>query len=155
MKSVILYASNHGFTADCALKLKEKLKGDTDIYDVKKELVHNLEKYDTIIIGGPIYAGKIPGKLKKAVSKNMETILKKNIGVFITAGDTKTDYIAANFPEEMLNKTFEKEHFGAGMYPERLSFFEKIILKMIKKYESFEKYNDEAIEKFAKSVNNL
>lgn len=155
MKNAIIFWSKTGFTESCADVLKSKLSGETDVYDLKYKSEVEIEKYDTIIIGGGIYVGKISPKLKKFVNSNQNRILTKNIGIFITAGDKNNNYIATNFSNEVLEKSVSKECFGAGLDTKRLAFMEKIIMKMIGKYKDFSDMDKDAVDRFAKVINNL
>ena len=58
MSTLIAYATKYGFTKICAQELAKKLDENADICDLNSEKP-DLTKYDTVIIGGSIYAGKI------------------------------------------------------------------------------------------------
>ena len=97
MKSAVIYYGKTGFTGKCADVLKSKLNGEVDIYNINSSIPTDLEKYDTIIIGSGIYIGKIHPKIKKFIESNLSKILKKNIGIFITSGENRAEYISKNF----------------------------------------------------------
>lgn len=155
MKSAIIYCGKTGFTEKCVNILKEKLNGEVDICDIRNSTLQNLEKYDTVIIGSGIYIGKIPTEMKKIIKNNLNEILKKNIVLFITAGENRSEYMTNNFPKEILDKAVIKEYFGAGMDTKRLSFVEKMLLKIIGKCKDFSNINSNAIERVAKAFNSI
>ncbi|RLC55726.1 MAG: hypothetical protein DRH89_07105 [Candidatus Cloacimonadota bacterium] len=64
MKTAIIYMTKHGTTEKIAELLKSKLEpGQTQIFNLKKSKLIELDNYETIIIGGSIHVGSIPKKL--------------------------------------------------------------------------------------------
>ena len=59
MKNCILFTTKHGSAEKAALLLKEKLKADTDIINLKIVKNPDISDYDTVILGASIYIGKI------------------------------------------------------------------------------------------------
>ena len=86
MKTLIASATGTGSSEKISTIIKEKL-GQADVYNLKTMPKLNLEEYDTVIIGGYIHAGRIAGPVKKFCRKNMEALLKKKLGLFISCMD--------------------------------------------------------------------
>ncbi len=86
MNILIAYATQYGCTEKCANMLSSQLK-DSDlsisVVDLGSKQKIALSDYDTVIIGGPITAGKINAKVKKFCADNLPELLKKKIGLFI------------------------------------------------------------------------
>lgn len=74
----VVYVSRYGSTQQYAKWLAEELR--CDMLKRRKVRVHQLEGYETIIYGGPLYAGGVPGV--KLLRKNIETLGNKNLIVF-------------------------------------------------------------------------
>ena len=157
MKILIIYASKYGCTADCATSLKDKLSGDTKLIDIKKnEQQIELENFDTIIIGGSIYAGQLSKKLRTFCKDNINTLRKKRVGIFLCCAQTdQTDKLfTANFPAELLDHAKAMKVFGSEARLEKMKFLDKTILKAVAKgdFSSF-KISHENIDKFAEIFN--
>ena len=60
MKTLILYESKMGYTEKCARILNRKIQG-SDIFDIESN-DYNLNDYDKILIGAPIYIGELFSK---------------------------------------------------------------------------------------------
>lgn len=131
MKTLIVFASKSGTTAKCAQILKQKIE-NTDVVNVQTESV-DLSGYDNIIIGGAIRYGRINKKIHQFVEEHLSDLLQKDVALFICCGfPSQTEqHFFDNFPSELLEHVFLKESFGGELNPESLSFFEKMIAKMV------------------------
>jgi menaquinone-dependent protoporphyrinogen oxidase len=157
--TLIAFGTRYGSTEECVSILKPELN-DKNIKILKlgesKDKI-KFDDYDSIIIGGQINAGKLNNKVKKFIDKNIDSLLSKKIGLFITClepVDTAAHYFDLNFPKILSDKAAVKSCFGGAIYFERLSFIERPILKMIAKTsENINRISTENIKKFASAFN--
>jgi len=155
MRTLIIYASKYGCTAECAIHLKDKLSGDVILIDINKtDQQIKLETFDTVIIGGSIYAGQLSKKLRIFCKSNIEMLCKKRVGLFLCCAETNkaNEFFSANFPSELLEHAEITEVFGSEARLEKMKFAHKTILKAVTKgdFSSF-KISHESIEKFAEA----
>ncbi len=157
--TLIAYGTRYGSTEECFdILINELADKNVKIINLKtaKEEV-NLNDYEKIIIGGPINAGKLNKHVRKFAEKNVQALLNKKIGLFIThiePEDSAVKYFNASFPLKLVEKAVVKSCFGGALYFERLSALERPILKMITKTsENFNHINKENIIEFAKKIN--
>ena len=155
MKTLIIYASKYGTVADCATHLKSKLASDVTLVDVKKiNKDLDLEQFDTIIIGGSIYAGSISKALKLFCTENLEQLCQKNIGLFLCCGQMSeaNEFFTKNFPSKLLEHAKITKAFGSEARLEKMKLLDKSILKAVTKgnFSSFEISYDN-IAKFAET----
>jgi menaquinone-dependent protoporphyrinogen oxidase len=88
MKTAIVFASKHGTTAKVAHLIKNGLEyQNTDIYNLKVASKIDVDKYDCVIIGGSIHAGRVQSSLKKFCNKNHSILKSKHLGLFICCMD--------------------------------------------------------------------
>lgn len=135
MNTILVYRSKYGSTKTYAEWIKEAL--GCEMLEYKEAKIENLEKYDTIIYGGGLYAEVINGVY--LLTKNFDKIKDKKIVVY-TTGITPLKYreyydklvIEKNFKPEMLEhiKVF---NFMGKMIIEELSLPHKTALKALKK----------------------
>ena len=78
MKGIILYTSKYGATKTYATWLSEET--GFPLMETAKATVNNIQPYDTIILGGGIYASGIAGL--SFLRKNSNALKGKNILVF-------------------------------------------------------------------------
>ena len=83
MKTLVVYRTRYGAAAECAAKIKEHLQGQTDIIDLKTKKKIDLDPYDTVVIGGSIYAGRIQHSLLRFCDKQKKRLAKKRIALYI------------------------------------------------------------------------
>ena len=78
MKGIILYSSKYGSTKRYAEWLAEET--GFDCVETKKAKIEDVKQYDTILLGGGIYASGIAGL--SFLKKNMAQLREKNVIVF-------------------------------------------------------------------------
>ena len=159
MNTLIVYASKYGLTADCAKKVKEGLEGGVTILDINtaKQPI-SLAEYDTVLIGGSVYVGKIAKSLRSFCTGNLAELEKKQIGIFLCCASVErtTDTLKANFPAPLLAHAKVIKMFGCEARLDKMSFLDKKIIGAVTKgdYSKFKVLEDN-IEKFVTKINTL
>ena len=135
MKNLIIYGTKHGCAKRCAELLSERLEGETDIVDIKEKSNIDLLDYDSIIIGGSIYAGKINKDIYSFTTTNENLLHKKKLGLFICSMNKSLEdkQIKESFPSSLLESARVAENFGGEFRLNEMNFMEKIIVKMVSK----------------------
>ncbi len=157
MKKCIIYVSKHGSTETTAKMLKEKLDDDCDLINLNEIKKIDLSDYDTIVLGAPMYLGKLHKKMKKCIENDLDELLKKHIGLFIMGADTEKpeENIQKAYPQKLHDHAFSREYFGYAMILENMNFLEKAAMKALKIKESKTEIKEEAIQRMADKVNKL
>ena len=129
MKSIVLYRSKYGSTKAYAEWIAEELSCEAK--DAKGVSVDEIMDYDTIILGGGLYAEVIAGV--SLITKNIEKLQGKKLIVFTTGitpmdcreyydgmvieknfkGDTKDKVKVFNYPGKMLMSELSLVHKAA------------------------------------------
>lgn len=135
MKTLIIYATTYGFTEKCMNMLKEKLAGEVDIINIKKQKISDISGYERVIIGGSIYMAQIQKEIKAFLNKSVNELLNKEIGLFLCCGfaDHFEMHLNFVFPALLIEKAKAKECFGGEIVMEKLSFLHKLITKAVSK----------------------
>lgn len=156
MKTLIVYGTKYGTVEKCINLLKNKLYGEVVIVNIKKDSIPELTQFNTVIIGGSIYAGQIQKGIKNFCIKDVDRLKNKKLGLFICGMNDKDVETQINnvFPEELTEKAVVKEHFGAEVTFKKMNFFERFIMKKITKSDKdISKISDENISRFANLIN--
>lgn len=132
MKTVVIYKSKTGFTKKYAKWIAEELSAD--IFDASKVNVHMLDKYDTIIYGGSLYAVGIIGI--KLIRKNIKKLKNKKLVVFATGASPLRD----NVINEVIDKNFSVDerryikffYLRGGFNYSKLNFFDRFLMMLLK-----------------------
>ncbi|WP_270566157.1 flavodoxin domain-containing protein [Clostridium beijerinckii] len=132
MKTVVIYKSKTGFTKKYAEWIAEELSAD--IFNASKVNINTLNKYDTIIYGGSLYAVGIIGV--GLIKKNINKLKDKRLVVFATGASPLRD----NVINEVVNKNFTVDeqkyikffYLRGGFNYNKLSYFDKFLMTLLK-----------------------
>ncbi len=160
MNTLIVYATQYGFTADCAAKLREKLSGETTVIDLTKQAAASLAGYDAVVVGGSIYMGKVQASVSAFCAANESELLQKPVGLFLCCGLPKQmeQSVAASFPETLRKHAKAIGCFGGELRTNCMKPMHKFIAGMMQKAGAKDgveppKANPQAILDFAAAMN--
>lgn len=140
MKTLIVYKSETGFTKQYAMYIQEELQCQCiNLKDFKKL---NLDEYELIVFGGSIMAGMIKG-LKKVKS------LINNQKLIVFAVGLTPQYFKETIQKIKKDNSLEDipfYYFEGGVDFDKLGFFSKKMLQMVKNNLEKETEDKEAIE---------
>ncbi|TGA97627.1 flavodoxin [Sporolactobacillus shoreae] len=158
MKKIIIYATKYGSTAEVAQRLKKVMGQDCELFNVMKDNVPPLDSYETVILGGSIYMGRIQKKLSHYITGHLEELLTKKTALFLCAGHpdekTRQDELKNNYPESLYKKAIAKDVLGYALNYEKMGFLDRMILsKVTGNKVSTDEFYDDRIDAFAKALN--
>lgn len=131
-KGIILYQSKYGATEKYAKWLQEKT--GFALMETKKASLADVQGYDTIILGGGVYAGGIAGL--NFLKKHMEKLTGKQVLVFaVGASPYDEKFIAQckdmHFKDELKNLPL---FYCRGTWDmDKMTFLHKTLCGMLKK----------------------
>lgn len=160
MKTAIIYTSKHGTTEKTVYIIQQALgEVNTELFDLKNNILNDLSGFDQIIIGGSIHAGMIQNRIKDFCNKNMSSLLKKRLGLFISCfyeGETAQHQLEKAYPESLRKHAISCQIMGGEMLLEKMNFFEKLIVKKVAGItQSNSKIKYENIQTFISDMNNI
>ncbi|MCK9559341.1 MAG: flavodoxin domain-containing protein [Candidatus Marinimicrobia bacterium] len=154
MKTLIVYATQHGCTEKCAENLARQLAGEVRIVDLKKVKKPALDQFEIVIIGGSIHAGRIQKKVRKFCIDNRVRLMSKRLGLFLCCmeeGEKALEQFDQVFPDDLRAHAVARGLFGGAFDFSRMNWIEKAIIKKISKIEdSVSKIKEDEITRFAK-----
>lgn len=166
MKTLVVYASKHGCAEKCVNLLKNKLHGEVVTANAAMEAVPDVATFDSVIIGGSIYAGRIQKEIKEFCTKNLDLLKQKKVGLFICGmlkGDKAQEQLKGSFPAELVAASDAMECFGGEVQFHKMNFMEKLIMKMVSKADksipamdkntNISDISEENIERLAQRIN--
>ncbi|HHW46168.1 MAG TPA: flavodoxin [Clostridiales bacterium] len=129
-KSIILYKSKYGTTRKYAQWLSEAL--GCDLNDIRKAQIGDLAQYDTIIIGGGVYAGSIAGI--SFLHKHIKALSGKNIIVFAVGVTGQDQDNIKNLKQRNLRDLNVPLFYLQGALSiNKLSFLDRTLCKIIQR----------------------
>ncbi|MFW5793113.1 MAG: flavodoxin domain-containing protein [Bacteroidota bacterium] len=128
MKTAIFYSTKYGSTEKVANEIALNLNIEKYAYNVGQD-IPDINKFDTIILGFPIYAGITNRDFRNFIQNNWNEIKPKLIGLFILCLDESSldDYFRRIFPDRIPSKII-RECIGAEINPDILMDVEKSII---------------------------
>lgn len=138
MKSLIVYSSKKGATKKCAEQIKKGILGEVKMITSKEAQDLSLESYDNIILGSPVYAGRLDKDLKKFCQSREEELNKKKTFLFLVGmSDQAIDnYVKNNIPKEVAEQFKDVVFCGGALYFSKMNFLEKFMMKKIANAEN-------------------
>jgi menaquinone-dependent protoporphyrinogen oxidase len=159
MRTLIVYATQHGCTQKISKQMKDYLGGDVTLVNLKKGSLPSLKIYDRVIIGGSIHAGQIQKKVKEFCNYHLAELQQKELGLFICCmeeGETAQKQLQNAYPEELFLNAKVSAVFGGAFDFGRMNFFEKMIVKKVSRVkESTSKVDFEAVRSFSKRMDRI
>lgn len=138
IKTLIAYTTKHGTTRLTAGYIAEFLGNEVEMCDIRKNRP-NLDDYDRIIIGASIHASKIQKRMKRFLRKNKDTLLKKELGLYLCCmytGETAQTQFIENYPEELRNHAKSSAIVGGAFDFEEMNIMERAIVKKVANIET-------------------
>ncbi|MBT2732218.1 flavodoxin domain-containing protein [Carnobacterium sp. ISL-102] len=157
MKTLIAYASKHGCTEKCAKLLEEHLDGETERVNLKEQTEVDFSKYDKVVLGSPVYVGKILKEVDTFAKTHLNELEQKTIGLFICGMQeehTLRNELEVNYPTELQDKALVRDCFGGAFDFSDMNFAEKMITKKVTKIDKdVSAIREDAIQSFAETLN--
>ncbi len=151
MNTIVIYKSHYGFTERYAHWIAEELSAE--LVEADKIKAADLQKYDTIVYGGGLYAGGVSGL--SLITKQFDGLRDKSLYLFTVGAADVTDAenitnIRASLTKVLTPHMQEKIkifHLRGGMCYSKMSFIHKAMMgmmrKMLQKKQAYELRKDE------------
>ena len=163
---VILYKTKHGATRKIGKVINQYLH-DCLLMNIENLDYPILQKADMIIIGVPVYYGRLDSDIVLFIQKNQELLVSRKYSLYVI-GILQTEfmtYVTQAFDYHILKHIKVIAGLGGALYYPDLSLTEKMILQVMNKRspvihkekdkDIFENFNNEEIRRFAVKIKKL
>lgn len=155
MKILVTYKSKTDFTKRYAEIIAKEVDGY--LADFKEVTVEMMSEYEVVVYGGGLYAGMVNG-LKKA-KEMFEKSSAKKFMVFATGGtpNAATEEIDVVWKNNLtVDELVSISHFymQSGICYEKMSFTNRVLMKMMSNVLSKKKNKDSVEEGFSQAIKN-
>lgn len=159
MTVLIAYGTKYGTTETVGSRLQEQLPAHTDLVNLRTTPTPAVDRYDVVLVGGSIYAGRIRPEVTKFCERHQDELLSRKVGVFISClYDEKAggSQIGNNFPGWLLAHAFGRYNVGGAVRFSQLRFIDRVIMQKVGKVDSdLEGINEEEIARIISDVRAL
>lgn len=141
MSALIVYASKYGTTGRCAIELRDRLHGGAQVLDLqsaggggRKELEQALEAAAVVVVGGPIYAGRVRPEVSRFCERYRELLLGRKAALFICCletGDKAREELAAAYPDWLSSHARERAVLGGEVRLKELRALDRFLFTTV------------------------
>lgn len=158
MKTLILYATRHGSTAEAARRIAAYFP-DCDVKDIARD-AYDIAVYDRILIGSNIRMGTFDRRVRKLLLRDIAALREKVLGFFVCCCFTENaqTYFQNNVPPQLLETAQATAALGGELDRKTLRGWDKCVANMVLKADhsrgilhTFSLHN-EAVADFAKKM---
>ena len=131
-KTLIAYSTTLGCTEQCASKLKEDLGEGVELSRISRRRRFQLDKYDTVIVGGSIHEGMIQRSVYRFCETYLDDLLQKEVGLFVCCMDPDADekkLIDSAFPDRLIEHSLASGFFGGELNIKKMNLLQKIMTR--------------------------
>ncbi len=157
MKTLVIYDTYTGTTEKCAKLLGERLQGEIHVLRVPRNGNVEVERYDTVVIGSYVHAGKVSRRIARFCKTNLQALLQKRVGIFLCMLDKPENlgrYLNNNFNVSLIEHAFAKACFGSELNFEKMNPIVRFLIKLIiKKAQPEVGLRPKEIDKFVSTMN--
>lgn len=160
MKCAVIFSTKHGSAQKVAELIASSLKNcEVDLIKFKSSSKIDLSLYDTVVLGGSVYVGKIQKEITKFCETNLSTLLTKRVALFVCGMEPdphkRITEIEISFPEALRKHALISSFMGGEFNFKKMNFFERASIKKIAKISSdLSAIDSKEIERFIDKLNN-
>lgn len=150
MKNIIIINSKYKTAMEIASYINLKMESEIVSLDQVNEGM--LNEYDNVILINSIYYGKPLKNTQEKISKFENNLINKNTFLMYCSGSENSDYLSNCYSNELVEKSNVIGWVGSSLDTNIISFFDKLILKMIGRGSS---YTNIKFDKIDEMISNL
>lgn len=156
MKALVAFASRQGCSEKSAHRIRQVLEGECDLLDLDAEGGVDLSPYDMVVIGGPVYYGRMRASVRQFCQTHLQVLLARRVGLYICcmeSGAAAREELRRAFPAQLLEHAAACGIFGGELHPERLPFVERFVVRaMVRSACSIKSYTEERVDRFVRDL---
>ncbi len=159
MRLAILYASKYGATRSVAETIADGCRDEgieTSVVEIGKSTP--VPDADVVLVGAPVYAGSIPGRVRRFLEQNTESLTQVRLGLFLCclySGTRAEQQLADSVPARLLAHSFTRRYVGGRIDFDSLRFCDRQIMKRVGGIDhSVDTISNEAIRRIMADVMN-
>jgi menaquinone-dependent protoporphyrinogen oxidase len=156
MNVLIAYASKYGAVQRVSEALSQRLEVPTTMVNLRVSSPPELSPYDTVIVGGSIYAGRILPSVPRFVERHREELLSKRVILFVSClyeGEKGLEQLREAFPAWLQVHAQGAHNVGGEIILGKLRFLDRLIIrKFVKIEESVRRIDEGAIDRLAADI---
>lgn len=156
MNVLIAYASKYGAVQRICEMLHQKVDSPPTMVNLRVSAQPEVASYDTVVIGGSIYAGRILPSVPRFVERHREELLQKRVLLFVSClyeGEKGLEQLREAFPAWLQVHAKETYNLGGEIILDKLRFLDRLIIRNFAKVqENVRKIDEDAVDRLAADI---
>ncbi len=150
MKTLVITNSKYNTTNTIAKRIKEVV--DVDVIELKNIKHCDFSSYENIVFISSIYKGKAIHNTKKIIKSQTDSFKDKNIYLCYCSAKENSQYLQECYDEKLIEEAKATFWFGSTIDVSLLSFFDKLILSIVRQKNNHENINIQNIDELIKLI---
>lgn len=160
MRLAVLYASKYGATRSVAEAIaslcREEGMDASDVSVTEIGRSTQMPDADVVLVGAPVYAGLIPGRIRRFLEQNLDSLTQVRLGLFLCclySGTRAEQQLSDNVPTRLLAHSFTRHYVGGRVDFDSLRFCDRQIMKRVGRIDhTLDTISNEAIRQIVADV---
>lgn len=156
MRTLVIFVSRQGCSERSARLIRRMLGDDCDIANLESLSGLDLGSYDTVVLGGPIYFGRMHRAVRDFCKRYREQLLTRRLGLYICCmqqGEAAAQEFRDAFPPELLAHASAHGIFGGEIHMERISFVQRFVVRTVLHSEyNVTTFSEERVARFVRQL---
>lgn len=135
MKTLIVFASKYGATAECAKRIAALLPGETVLHRLDEGECPAPEEFDGVICGTSIYMGQPRKEMKRFLKTHAAALQKQPLGLFLCCiqdvNRSVAEQVDVSFPRALREHACVLGALGGVVEFDRLRGLDRFMMNLI------------------------
>lgn len=155
MSVLVAYATKYGTTKSIAERVATEVPGGKAV-EIAGDRTPDPGRYDLVVIGGPVYAGKILSTVPKYCEEHRDVLTRVPVALFVSClyqGEQAVQQLEAAFPPWILSRAFGRYTVGGEVRFDELGLLHRLIMRgAMKTSEDISAFDESEIRKLISEV---
>ena len=156
MSIAILYATRYGSTRDVAELLAGRLAKDVRLYDLADRAPVDLSDVSVVVIGSPVFSGRVPGAVRRFVAGARELLARRAVVLYMTSlysGARAEAQLVDNYPAWLVAQSRANHFVGGRIRLAELRRIDSLVLRRVGLVsDDIDTISDSSIDELISSV---
>jgi len=162
------YAGKYGTTAELAARLEHEVRAlaeqnvdrprtlETRCVPVRELTAEHLGATRMVVLGGAVYAGRLPRALRRFCERNREALLAREVGLFISClyqDERAREQLSKAYPQWLVTHAASLANLGGRIELAKLKFVDRVVMTRFAKTENdLDRIDEHRLASFAGEI---
>lgn len=132
--ALVIYDTRYGSTREVAEMIADRIGDRSLVREIGAVVPEELERASLVVIGGPVYGGRLSRRIPRFCDRNRSTLEQKRVGLFITClyrGDMAKQQLHEGYPDWLIAHASATEWLGGRIRVKSLGFMHRMLVSRL------------------------